>query len=418
MADLIGETDGSLITTTKADDLSGIYTDIQESIHKQYRLTFPSQAATSGPAELKLTIGTSTEEISYTPGARLSAGQLQPVEEAKPFGPSIFRTSGGLLIGLLLVLAAVAGAVWSVVSSFASAPRSLDTMLQPYADGFVAGEGADTDEDPSIVHNPMLQRAVQLTSEFADRRGALERIENSLERANLPLRAGEALFVYLAGIVAAFLLASVLARNVVVGLIFAVFFALVPAAYLNFRANRRRKQFHAQLPDTLQLLAGTLRAGYSLMQGVEAVAQEVAEPMRREITRVVTEARLGRPLEQSLDAVAERMDSNDFAWAVMAIRIQREVGGNLAELLLTVSETMVARERLRRDVNSLTAEGKISAIVLGILPLGLAGAMYVINPDYISLLWEETIGIAMLIGGVVLAGIGYVWMMRTIRIDI
>ena len=106
------------------------------------------------------------------------------------------------------------------------------------------------------------------------------------------------------------------------------------------------------------------------MQGVEAVSQEVSEPMGRELRRVVTEARLGRPLEEALDGVADRMDSGDFAWAVMAIRIQREVGGNLAELLVTVAETMTERERLRRDVNALTAEGKISAIVLGLLPVG------------------------------------------------
>ena len=139
-------------------------------------------------------------------------------------------------------------------------------------------------------------------------------------------------------------------------------------------ANRRRKQFLAQLPDMLQLLSGTLRAGYSLMQGVEAVSQEVGDPMGQELRRVVTEARLGRPLEEALDGVAERMDSPDFAWAVMAIRIQREVGGNLAELLMTVAETMTQRERLRRDVAALTAEGRISAIVLGLPARSASGS--------------------------------------------
>ena len=134
------------------------------------------------------------------------------------------------------------------------------------------------------------------------------------------------------------------------------------------------------LPDTLQLLSGTLRAGYSMMQGVEAVSQEVSEPMGRELRRVVTEARLGRPLEESLDAVAERMDSPDFGWAVMAIRIQREVGGNLSELLMTVADTMTQRERLKRDVKSLTAEGRISAYVLAALPVLLGFAMWGSTP--------------------------------------
>jgi tight adherence protein B len=155
-----------------------------------------------------------------------------------------------------------------------------------------------------------------------------------------------------------------------------------------------------------------------MMQGVDAVSQEVAEPMGRELRRVVSEARLGRPLEESLDAVAVRMDSPDFAWAVMAIRIQREVGGNLAELLMTVAETMVARERLRRDINSLTAEGKVSAIVLGILPIGLFAAMWVINREYMEVLINETQGQLMGVGAIILAGLGYFWMWRIIKIEV
>ena len=130
----------------------------------------------------------------------------------------------------------------------------------------------------------------------------------------------------------------------------------------------------------LQLLAGSLRAGYSLLQGVDAVAQEVDDPMGQELRRVLAEARLGRPLEDALDDAAERMSSADFAWAVMAVGIQREVGGNLAELLDTVAETMIQRERLRREVRSLTAEGRVSAFILGLLPVGLGVMMYARQP--------------------------------------
>jgi tight adherence protein B len=140
--------------------------------------------------------------------------------------------------------------------------------------------------------------------------------------------------------------------------------------------------------------------------------------MGRELRRVVTEARLGRPLEEALDGVALRMGSGDFAWATMAIRIQREVGGNLAELLVTVAETMTERERLRRDVNALTAEGKISAIVLGLLPIGLGLFIYTVNPGYMDPLFEETIGKFLLGGSIFLALFGFWWMKKTIEIDI
>ena len=137
--------------------------------------------------------------------------------------------------------------------------------------------------------------------------------------------------------------------------------------YLNYRKRQRLLRFERQLPDTLTLLASSLRAGFSLMQGLEAVASEIADPMRRELQRVFTEVRLGRSVEDALGDAAARMESRDLEWAVMAIRIQREVGGNLAELLDTVADTMVKRERVRRELRALTAEGRMSAIVLSII---------------------------------------------------
>jgi tight adherence protein B len=183
-------------------------------------------------------------------------------------------------------------------------------------------------------------------------------------------------------------------------------------------AKRRRSKFATQLPDMLQLLAGSLRAGYSLMQGVDAVALEVSDPMGQELRRVLAEARLGRALEDALDEAAERMGSADFSWAVMAVGIQREVGGNLAELLDTVADTMIQRERLRREVRSLTAEGRVSAIILGILPVGLGIMMYAVNREYIEKLFNTGVGQAMLGGSVALAVAGFYWMQKIVDIEI
>jgi tight adherence protein B len=203
-----------------------------------------------------------------------------------------------------------------------------------------------------------------------------------------------------------------------ISLLGTVLVAMIPPSTLSFLARRRQKQFDSLLPDTLHLLASTLRAGYSLMQGVEAVSQEVSEPVGRELRRVVTAARLGRPLEESLEQVAERMASPDFAWAVMAVRIQREVGGNLAELLVTVADTMTERERLRRDVNALTAEGRVSAIVLGLLPIGIGIFIMGANPGYMDPLFDETVGRILLIGAGVAMLVGFYWMKKTIEVEI
>jgi tight adherence protein B len=214
-------------------------------------------------------------------------------------------------------------------------------------------------------------------------------------------------------------LAGLLITQSLVGTVL-VFFATVavPPAVVQLLAGRRRRKFMSQLPDTLQLLSGSLRAGYSLMQGVEAVSQEIGDPMGYELRRIVAESRLGRALEEALQDTADRMASDDFSWAVMAIRIQREVGGNLAELLDTVAETMIARERLRREVRALTAEGRVSAIILGGLPLAMGAVLWAINREYIEVLFDDTPGQIMLIGGALLAGVGFYWLKKIVDIEI
>jgi tight adherence protein B len=413
-------------TAALAEDPSGVgalFAEIQSSLRKQYVVTYPSRAD-GGTVALTLTVGTNQASAEFVAGSSQSGtNTLRPEPVAKPSGPSFLRNGAGLFIGLALAAVAIVIAVSSLGGTFLMRTATLDQALQPYGEGFVASSEFDADDGgdgraQQLAQTPLLQRAVEATGALAERQGLLTKVEKLLERANLPLRPPEAIFFYAAGVVVLALLLLVLTANPFSALVGTVIAALIPPSILTFLANRRRKQFEALLPDTLQLLASTLRAGYSLMQGVEAVSQEVAEPVGRELRRVVTEARLGRPLEESLDGVAARMESGDFGWAVMAIRIQREVGGNLAELLVTVADTMTERERLRRDVNALTAEGKISAIVLGLLPFGIGLFILGANPDYLDPLFEESIGKILLTGAGILMLGGFYWMKKTIEIEI
>jgi tight adherence protein B len=208
-----------------------------------------------------------------------------------------------------------------------------------------------------------------------------------------------------------------LTGSMALSLILAMFGAVLPVTVLRFQAGRRMRAFEAQLPDALQLLAGTLRAGFSITQAVTSVADDLEEPIGKELRRSVAEMQLGRSLEDSLDGVAERLDSTDFRWAVLAIRIQREVGGNLAELLATVAETMIQRQRLLRDVRAMTAEGRMSAMVLGALPLGMIGFLAVSNPGYLRPL---TYGVGLIIAlasAVMMLG-GFIWMNKIIKIEV
>jgi tight adherence protein B len=191
-----------------------------------------------------------------------------------------------------------------------------------------------------------------------------------------------------------------------------------PFAWIAGRRRRRLAAFERQLPDTLALLAGSLRAGFSFMQGLEAVAQEIGPPMRRELQRVFTEARLGRPPEDALADAAARMGSKDLMWTVMAIKIQREVGGNLATLLDTVADTMQKRERIRREVRALTAEGRFSAVILSLAPPAVGVGLYLLQPSYIKTLFDHAVGLGALVGAVVLAIAGFFWLRRIIDIEV
>ncbi|MET0894332.1 MAG: type II secretion system F family protein, partial [Acidimicrobiia bacterium] len=158
--------------------------------------------------------------------------------------------------------------------------------------------------------------------------------------------------------------------------------------------------------------------GFSFAQGLESVANEASEPTRRELQRVFTESRLGRPVEDALEDSANRMSSIDMMWAVMAIRIQREVGGNLAELLDTVADTMTQRERIRLEIKSLTAEGRFSGFVLGIFPIAFAGVLYLIQPQYIGTLFESTSGLIACGVALVMMFFGFLWLRKILQIEV
>jgi tight adherence protein B len=231
------------------------------------------------------------------------------------------------------------------------------------------------------------------------------------------MKPGEAIIAAILIALLTFVLLTAITQSAVWGIVGGAVVIVVSLLFVNNVASRQRKKFETQLPDTLNLLATSLRAGYSLLQAVEAVGEEAPDPTRREFGRAMAEIRLGRPMDDALADIATRMDSIDFEWTVLAIEIQREVGGNLAEVLQTTSETMVQRNRLRREMKALTAEGRISAIVLSLLPIGLFLFIFLTNPDYMEPLITSTIGVAVLLGGVVFIGIGIFWMQKIVKVD-
>jgi tight adherence protein B len=186
--------------------------------------------------------------------------------------------------------------------------------------------------------------------------------------------------------------------------------------YLKVRSDRRRARFSDQLGDSLQLLAGSLRAGYGLLQAIDAVAQEAEEPTQQEFRRLVIETRLGRDLTDALHSMADRVGGEDFKWIVQSIEIHREVGGDLAQVLDTVAGTIRERNQLHRQVKALSAEGRLSGYVLMALPVFLVVVMRALNPTYLAELGHGT-GLVLAVGGALSLVFGAFWLHRLCRLE-
>lgn len=184
---------------------------------------------------------------------------------------------------------------------------------------------------------------------------------------------------------------------------------------LNMLIARRRRKFDEQVPDTLQMLSGGLRAGHSLMRAIDAAAQENDGPMAEELSRVVNETRIGRDLGESLADVSRRTANEDFYWIAQAIEIHREVGGDLAEVLDHVGGTIRDRNQVRGQVRALSAEGRVSALVLMALPIFMFIGLVLFNPLYARVFTTTIVGFAMLAAAVVLLSVGGLWLSRIIK---
>jgi tight adherence protein B len=161
----------------------------------------------------------------------------------------------------------------------------------------------------------------------------------------------------------------------------------IPRMYIGFAANRRMNTFNGQLGDTLNLWVNALRSGYSVLQAMESIATELPPPVSKEFERVVQEVRLGLGLEQALANMYRRVPSDDLDLVITAVNIQREVGGNLAEVLDTISFTIRERVRIKGEIKTLTAQGRISGWIISLLPIGLGFVLYLMNREYVSQLW-------------------------------
>ncbi|MDJ0954933.1 MAG: type II secretion system F family protein [Acidimicrobiia bacterium] len=325
-------------------------------------------------------------------------------------GESSGRQSALILAGAIGAGVALFLLIIILFGSSAGVERDLRGRL-----GALSGDDEDRGR---LARIPLLRRFVTGAEDIARDRGFINQIETALDQANMPLRPGEAIAGIIGIAAIAGLLVMVYQQSPIWGGITAAAVLGVSVVMIQGVAARHKAKFENQLPDTLNLLSTSLRSGYSLLQAVEAVAAEAPEPTAREFGRAMNETRLGRSPVAALKQVADRMESLDFDWAVLAISIQREVGGNLAEVLQTAADTMLQRNRLRREMKALTAEGRVSAYVLGTLPLFLFAFLFLTRRDYLQPMLDSTMGLAALGAAAFMLGVGIFWLSKIVKVDV
>ena len=235
----------------------------------------------------------------------------------------------------------------------------------------------------------------------------------AIENAGLRLSQADFLFLVFIGAFVGGLVGLVVAGPLL-GIPLVLVAPFVGHVVLGFLSGRRRAKFDQQLGDTLQLLSGSLRAGHSILRAIDAAATESQAPTSEEMRRVISETSLGRDLLASLNDTAERMKNEDFIWISQAIQINREVGGNLAEVMDQVNETIRERSEIKGHIKSLAAEGKFSAYILMALPIGIVAMLTVVSPGYMDKMFTTLLGGIMSVASVILMTIGGLWMRKII----
>ena len=204
--------------------------------------------------------------------------------------------------------------------------------------------------------------------------------------------------------------------HILIGFLVAAAVPFVTKLVLNILTDKRRGKFEAQLTDTIQMLIGGLSVGHSVMRSIEAASQEADAPTSEELARIVNETRIGKDARVAIEDTADRMDSEDFRWIAQAVQINREVGGDLAEVLEQVAGTIRERSDIKGQIRSLSAEGKMSAYILMALPLGVALFLGVINPGYLNVFVEHIVGIILMVASIVMFIVGGFWLSRMVKI--
>ena len=399
LRELAAKTGGAYLEASSSARLTQLYESVRRSLAHTWQLQYVTAARPGDSIRVAAAVaGVGGAEQTVT----IEASGLGGSRSAKP---SLLPASVWTSSWAPLAVAGCVGALVLLACWFGVAARSgfwLRARLAPYL-----GPRAQRSRVKRQHRGRTAFRGVLTWTEqaFANVK-QFRRLQQLLTRADLPLLASE--LVYLCAGVA--ILVAILGVAAGLPAVLIVFFMLVggsvPIVWVASKARARMKAFDNQLPDLLITVAASLKAGHSFRHAIQAVVDEGAEPTSRELQRVLTETRLGRPMDDALAELGERIGSKNFSFVLNAVTIQRQIGGTLAGLFDMVAETVRQRQQFARKIRSLTAMGRMSAYVLAGLPVCLALLISVISPSYMQPLWHTSTGHALVAGSLTMMAVG------------
>ncbi len=401
LRELARDTGGSYVGARTSHELRGAYEAVATALRRTWRFEYATTlrpgehtklaaAADGGVASQTLSVGGAT---STAPGSSLPA----------PFLETRLGTLA-LAIGVGVIVLLAAAAVFA-----ASEGGRLQRRLKPHL-----GESPKRRATEQKSRLALLSGLFRSTEDVFSGARLWQMLQKMLERADVPLRTVEFAYVIAGAALVGMLVAAIALGSFFMGLLGLLAGGSAPIAWLHIKAKRRARVFEDQLPDVLVALAATLKAGHSFRQALKTVADEGRPPASKELNRVLTEARLGRPMEAALSEMAERVGSKNFEFVITSVTIQRQVGGSLAGLIDMVADTVRARQQFARKIKGLTAMGRASAYVLIGLPFVMAIGITIINPRYMRPLYFTSTGHQLIVIGLIMMAFGTFVMRRIV----
>ena len=408
LRELAARTGGSYHQASSNSQLAPIYASISRALVRTWMLRYPTRARPGDQVRLATFVpGAGSDTVSATltgTGGSSAVSSTSPtLLSGSAWSSPLAAVAVSAAVGLLVLLAC---SLW-----FASRRRLwVSVRLEPHLGQMRKATKARRRHG----RRDFVRRLLAWTERLLVNVKQFRAIERMLERADVPLRAVEILYLSLGAAAFFGLLGTILGAPSLAILALVVIGSSLPMVVVSIKANARIKAFDNQLPDLLITIAASLKAGHSFRHAIQSVAEEAPEPTAKEFKRVLSETQLGRPIDDALTEMAERLGSKNLTFVITAVTIQRQIGGSLAGLFDIIADTVRQRQQFARKIRGLTAMGRLSAYVLAGLPFVVALAITALNPGYMSPLYNTSTGHELIAVGLVMMGIGSLFLKKMV----